>query len=168
MVSDCLRNEKPFGVCLIRNGQEAGEAADAVELGTLATIVDWNQLPGGLLGITARGENRFRILSREVQSDQLVVGTVSILEPEDKEAVPAEHENLVELLRGFIEHLGEHYAHVEPDFEDATWVGYRLAEILPIPMTRKQYFLELEDAVSRLDQIAEIVTAISESNGTPS
>ena len=168
MVSDCLRNEKPFGVCLIRNGREAGEAADAFEHGTLATIVDWNQLPGGLLGITARGENRFKVLSREVRSDQLVVGTVSVLETEDKVAVPVGHENLIELLRGFIEHLGEHYAHVEPDFEDATWVGYRLAEILPIPMTRKQYFLELEDAVSRLDQIAEIVTAISESNGTPS
>lgn len=168
MISDCLRNEKPFGVCLIRNGQEAGEAADGFELGTLAKIVDWNQLPGGLLGITARGEDRFRVLSREVRPDQLVVGDISVLETEDSVEVPDEHQNLTELLRGFIEHLGEHYTHVVPNFEDATWVGYRLAEILPIPMTRKQYFLELEDPVSRLDQIAEIVTAISESNGTPS
>ena len=164
MISERMRNEKPFGVCLIRTGQEAGEAANAFEVGTLARIVDWNQLPGGLLGIIARGEERFRVLSSEVQSDQLVVGEISVLASEQRLEIPAEHQNLSELLRGFIEHLGEHYAHITPEFDDASWVSYRLAEILPIPMTRKQYFLELEDPLARLEQIAEIVAAISESN----
>lgn len=164
MISDCMRNEKPFGVCLIRNGQEAGEAADAFEIGTIAKIVDWNQLPGGLLGITARGEDRFQVLSRKVQPDQLVVAQVSVMAREQRITVPTEHHNLSVLLRGFIDHLGEHYEHVAPDFDDASWVGYRLAEILPIPMTRKQYFLELEDPLVRLAQIADIVAAISEHN----
>ena len=167
MVSDCMRNEKPFGVCLIRDGKEAGVAADAYEVGTLARIVDWNQLPGGLLGITARGDERFRVLSREVRADQLVVGQISVLAPETQAAVPAEYHKLTELLRGFIDHLGEHYVHVAPDFENASWVGYRLTEILPIPMTRKQYLLELEDPLTRLGQLAEIVAAISEANDPP-
>ena len=168
MISDCLRNEKLFAVCLISDGQEAGKAADAVAVGTLARIVDWNQLSGGILGITARGEERFRVQSREVQNDQLIVAEVCVLEPEERLPIPDEHQNLIDLLRGFIGHVGEHYAHIAPDYEDATWVGYRLAEILPIPMSRKQHFLELEDAHVRLDQISEIVAAISQSKDAPS
>ena len=164
MVSDCLRNDKPFGVCLIRNGQEAGAPAETFETGTLARIVDWNQLEGGLLGITARGERRFRLTSRRVQADKLVVGQVVALPEEQPVALPNEHRSLADLLREFVEHLSEHYSHVNPDYEDATWVGYRLAEILPIPMSRKQYFLELEDPLVRLSQVAEIVAEISQSD----
>ena len=103
-----------------------------------------------------------------VQSDQLVVGEISLLAAEQRETTPDLHRNLSELLRGFIDQLGEHYAHVVADFDDASWVGYRLAELLPIPMTRKQYFLELEDPLSRLEQIADIVTAIAQSSSGPS
>ena len=102
MISDCLRNEKHFGVCLISAGQEAGKAADAVAVGTLARIVDWNQLSGGILGITARGEKRFRVQSREVQNDQLIVGEVSVLEPEERLPIPDKHQNLIDLLRGIV------------------------------------------------------------------
>ena len=164
MVSSCMRDEKPFGVCLIRDGFETGKAANTFEIGTFARIVDWNQLPGGLLGITALGEDRFQILSREVQSDQLIVARVSVMTSEKHETVPAEHHHLKRLLRSFVEHLGHHYDHVTMDFDNASWVGYRLAEILPIPMTRKQYFLELEDPLVRLTQIAELVAEISAQN----
>jgi Lon protease-like protein len=41
--------------------------------------------------------------------------------------------------------------------EDATWVGYRLAEILPIELSDKQYCLELDDPVQRLDALAPLV-----------
>jgi hypothetical protein len=35
-------------------------------------------------------------------------------------------------------------------FNDASWVGYRLAEILPVPLAAKQKLLELSDSVGRL------------------
>jgi Lon protease-like protein len=35
-------------------------------------------------------------------------------------------------------------------FQDATWVGYRLSEILPVPLAAKQKLLELTDSLSRL------------------
>jgi Lon protease-like protein len=38
-------------------------------------------------------------------------------------------------------------------FDDATWVGYRLAEILPIPSLARQRLLELDDTLSRLEII---------------
>ena len=52
MVSDCVSNDSPFGVLLIRKGGETGPASTH-EVGTLARISDWYQGSDGLLGITA-------------------------------------------------------------------------------------------------------------------
>ena len=41
----------------------------------------------------------------------------------------------------------------EVDYGDATWVGYRLAELLPLPLTIKQSMLEINDAGVRLQAI---------------
>jgi len=49
MVSECLRKDTGFGICLIQAGQEAGEPAQYHEVGTLARITDWTQESDGLL-----------------------------------------------------------------------------------------------------------------------
>ena len=36
-------------------------------------------------------------------------------------------------------------------FGDAAWVGYRLSEIMPVPLVAKQKLMELEDSISRLE-----------------
>ena len=72
MVSECLKHDRPFGVCLIAKGKEAGEAPVAHEYGTLARIEDWSQLPDGHLGITARGGERFIVRNTRVAANQLV------------------------------------------------------------------------------------------------
>ena len=43
MVSNCLKNDAPFGVLLIRDGGETGPATTH-EIGTLARIVDWYRI----------------------------------------------------------------------------------------------------------------------------
>jgi len=68
MVSSCLKEDSPFGVLLIRDGGETGNATTH-EIGTLARIVDWYQGSDGLLGVTAVGEQRFRLLSSHRQDD---------------------------------------------------------------------------------------------------
>ena len=73
MVSRCMREDTGFGVALIVAGREAGGSAQTVEIGTLARIVDFEQLDDGLLGITARGERRFRIVHVHQESDGLNV-----------------------------------------------------------------------------------------------
>ena len=37
------------------------------------------------------------------------------------------------------------------EFGSAAWVGYRLTEILPVPLAAKQKLLELTDSLARLD-----------------
>lgn len=165
MVSECLRHEQPFGVCLIQSGQEAGEAASPHLTGTFARIIDWQRGEDGLLAIRARGEQRFHVQDTRVERDQLLRGTVQPLAPEPSAPIPAEYHYMTDVLDQLYAHAGELYADMPRRPEDASWVGYRLAEILSLPLVRRQYFLELEDPLLRLSQLDEILRAMSESAG---
>lgn len=167
MVRECLEQDRDFGVCLISGGTEAGRAAETVAVGTTARITDWNRLEDGLLGISALGERRFRILERNVQPSELVRGRIEPLPDEPRCGVPEARQGLAGLAQALLDKLHPLYAHAPRALDDATWVGYRLAELLPLPLSRKQYFLELEDPLERLRQLDEAVRRIveSEQNG---
>jgi len=161
MVSECLRNEQPFGVCLIQSGQEAGEAARPHLTGTFARIVDWQRGDDGLLSISAQGDKRFHVQDTRVERDQLLRATVQPLTPEPSAPLPAECDYMADMLAQLFEHAGDVYADLPKRPDDASWVGYRLAEVLSLPLVRRQYFLELEDPLLRLSQLDQILRAMS-------
>jgi uncharacterized protein len=153
MVRACMREEQRFGVALIKEGQEVGPA-DTFDVGTMAKIVDFHQLSDGFLGLSCVGEQRFRITSRSRQIDGLNLAEVEWLPAEPKIAVPERHAGLAELLRTVLPQLGEVYTDMEMHLGDAAWVGHRLAEILPIAAAEKQFCLELDDPIQRLDVLS--------------
>lgn len=156
MVRRCMRGSQAFGVALIREGNEVGPA-ETFDVGTLAKIVDFHQLSDGLLGLSCIGEQRFRIRSRGRQADGLNLAEVDWLASEPAVAVPSRHARLSELLKSVLPQLGEVYTGIEMRLDDAAWVGHRLAEILPIPLTDKQSYLELNDPIERLDVLGPLV-----------
>lgn len=158
MVSACMKSSTGFGVCLIREGKEVGAAASTHDVGTVALIQDWHQRHDGLLGITVRGEQRFELCSVRVQSDQLCWAKVDLLAPEPPMQVPARHLVLVDVLRRTLDSIGSHYAQMPTHYADASWVGYRLAELLPLKLSQKQYFLQIDDPVQRLDGISALLS----------
>ena len=155
MVRRCMRESSSFGVVLIREGGEVGPA-ETFDVGTIAKIVDFHQLADGLLGLSCVGRERFRILSRSRQADGLNLAEVDMLPPEPEMAVPARHARLPALLKSVLPQLGEVYTDMEMRLDDAAWVGHRLAEILPIPLTDKQSSLELDDPIQRLDVLSPL------------
>jgi Lon protease-like protein len=155
MVSRCMRENQRFGVALIREGSEVGPA-DTFDVGTMAKIVDFHQLADGFLGLSCVGEQRFRIVSRSRQADGLNLAGIESLAREAKTAVPERHARLAELLRTVLPQLGEVYAGIEMRLDDAVWVGHRLAEILPIAAAEKQFCLELNDPIERLDVLSPL------------
>lgn len=158
MVRYCMRERAPFGVVLIRAGVEAGGAVSSTaDVGTSARIVDFFQMPDGLLGLKCLGERKFRVSSRRTQSDGLNMGTVEWLPPERTADLPSEYAHLGQLLRKVLPELGEVYETVPKHFEDAGWVSARLAEILPINLADKQLCLELEDPVQRLARLSPFI-----------
>ena len=154
MVRHCLKESRAFGVLLILEGEEAGEAVSVAESGTSARVVDFDTLPDGLLGIDCIGEQRFRVLKRWQQGDGLNVAQVDYLPDDPPCALPAELAHLGELLREVLPQLGERYAHVVAQYEDAGWVGNRWAEVLALTPAEKQQLLELADPLARLRQVA--------------
>ncbi len=157
MVSSCLRSDGQFGICLIRDGSETGRAATFHDIGTLCRISYWQRLPNGMLGITVRGEQRFRVLSSRTLPNQLTRARVELLPEERRCRIPPRHRRAAEQLCCLLEQLGLPYNKPPTDYEDATWVGCRLAELLPLPLGRKQLLLQLTDPLQRLEELQEVL-----------
>jgi Lon protease-like protein len=161
MVGRCMREGNPFGVVPIRSGAEVGGVAEAAELGTTARIVDFSRLPDGLLGITCKGERKFRVLRLWQQPDGLNVGEIEYLPAEVTVELPVEYHHLGDLLRKVLPELGEPYASMPGNYTDASWVSGRLAEILPVSAADKAGLLELDEPLARLAHLNRIVRPVS-------
>lgn len=157
MVSRCLKQESGFGVVLIREGNEVGEAPEVYEVGTLGRISYWERRRDGLLGVTVTGEQRFRILEREIKPNQLMVAEVELVPNEPAVAVPRQHQELVELLLRILGELEHPYLTMPKAYNDSAWVGARLVELLPLELVQKQRLLQLNDPLERLDRIARLL-----------
>lgn len=161
MVGRCMRESSPFGVVAIRSGAEVGAIAETAELGTTARIVDFSKLPDGLLGITCQGERKFRLLRRWQRPDGLHLGEIEYLAAEAGAEVPEEHQHLAELLRKVLPELGEPYASLPTRLSDASWVGCRLAEILPLELNEKLSLLEVDEPLTRLEMVGRLMQRVS-------
>ncbi|MEN9316339.1 MAG: hypothetical protein RIS35_2732 [Pseudomonadota bacterium] len=161
MVSECLRRDAPFGVCLITRGGEVGEAAEHEAVGCEARIMDWDAEQSGVLLIRARGGRRLRVLDRKLQPDRLIRASVERIEPDADLPVPDAFGDCVELLRNAID---RHFRDTpspnrrmvwEPcDYDSAAWVGNRLSELLPIAPGTRQKLMALTDPLARLALVA--------------
>src|SRR5688572_2943404 len=70
MVRECMKNNVPFGVVLIRSGQEVGAAAVPEEVGCLAHITGWDMQNPGVMMLRTLGGDRFRIIETRHLPDQ--------------------------------------------------------------------------------------------------
>jgi len=164
MTKECLKDDKPFGVCLLTQGSEVaqreagGESAQFARVGTLARITAWDMPQLGILQLKTEGGTRFQVQSHVTQADGLYVAQVTAIPPEPRLDVPESFQSLVTLLQRMIEHAGpEHFAG-EPALDNASWVSHRLAELLPLPLPIKQSMLEINDSQIRLKVIAQFLT----------
>jgi Lon protease-like protein len=173
MVRDCMRDETPFGVCLITDPKrgETGPPPQTADIGCLARITAWDMKQLGLLQIRTVGTDRFRLLASEVQANGLLVGQIETIDPDEECPVPAQHQPCVDLLTRIIDDLGAQMAEKRRTGESAdesevlarlpfeqpyrmessTWVSNRLCEVLPVPLKAKQKLMELTDAGTRLE-----------------
>lgn len=157
MISRCMKEDQPFGVVLIREGPEAGGPATTWNVGTLAKVVDWYQGSDGLLGITAVGTERFRLLSAEREADGLNVGEIAVVPPPPTMELPPERGNLAQVLQTVLGDLGRLYEDLERRYDDAVWVAWRFVEILPIDLEQKQAVLENDDIPACLEMIERVL-----------
>lgn len=165
MVSRSMREQAPFGVVLIRHGDDARLQRDTpqpeiFDVGTAAEVVDFNQLSNGGLGIVVKGGRKFRIAATREQTDHLLIGEVRYLPAEPGGEVNDDHASLVAILRELMKHPGVQKLDFDIDFADARSVGWRLSELLPIEPEIKQSLLQLQFPKERLQELTRLVNKL--------
>ncbi|HEY0178618.1 MAG TPA: LON peptidase substrate-binding domain-containing protein [Dokdonella sp.] len=156
LVTECARRNAGFGVCLILEGREVGEPALPAAVGTLARITDFCTLPDGLLGISAEGSRRFQVATTRVRDNGLVHGEVAFWDDEPLVPVPPQHALLATILERLHESAGGAFAHADRAcYDDASWVGFRLAEALPLALPERQELLQIDDPLKRLARLTQ-------------
>src|SRR5262245_11930225 len=157
MTKACLRDNAPFGVCLIREGREVGAAALPAAVGCLATIEQWDMPQLGLFHLLTRGGRRFRVRETSTAANQLISATVELLpaDPDGGEVDPL----CGGILKSLIEKVGAERFPAPIRLDDAAWISYRLAEVLPIEAAAKQELLELMDVPARFERLRGYLSA---------
>jgi len=150
MAKACLKDGSAFGVCLIREGSEVGTPAVPEKIGCLARIAECDMEELGILKVRAQGLERFRIVDTRVGAQGLLIGEIERMGAETGAADAAGLAECAGFLRKVIAGIGAERFAGEPAYDDATWVAFRLAEILPLRNSVRQKMLELTDASVRL------------------
>ena len=151
MAKRCLQDQSLFGVCLIKEGAEVAAPVVPHSVGTLARIDTWDMQQLGVLHVRAIGLQRFQILDYQTEADGLLLAQALKLPPEPASPLPAEHAPCAAVLKHIMTHVGATKFEPPFGFDDGVWVGYRLAEIMPIKSSAKQSMLEMNDTQIRLD-----------------
>lgn len=163
MTKACLKDDKPFGVCLLTRGEEVPNpervaGLEFAPIGTLARITSWDMPQLGILHLRTEGATRFHVQGHRIADDGLVVGQVTALAPEPVVELPQAFNRLAALLELLINRVGKENFDADLQLADSSWVSYRLAEILPLPLAIKQTMLEINDSEVRLKVLAQFLT----------
>lgn len=161
MTKACLRDERPFGVCMITQGEEVdrgdGNVPQFASIGTLARITNFDMPQMGILHLATEGGARFQIRRHAVHASGLVVAEVMTIAGEPQHPLPGIHAPLARLLEVIAARIGRQNFPAQAHYDDASWVGYRLAELLPLPLPIKQSMLEINDADVRLGVLKQFL-----------
>ena len=161
MVSHCMRNELGFGICLLRDPATGSRPELFHEVGTYAVIVDWDLLDDGLLGLHCMGQKRFHIIEGRFSSEGFNEAEVGWRLDQTGESAPELTAACIEYLRRRIEQENIPVNLVGKDqTEDLNWLGYRLAEVLPLTAESQQTVLEMDDPEMRLRTLHSVIQTI--------
>lgn len=165
LVRDTLKSGSEFGVIWIRRGAEVAQRGSAApqlgDYGTTARIVDWDQLPNGLLGVTIEGGQRFDLESTSVRANGLVVGAVEMREPLPVAAMDPAWESLLDVLRSLEIHPHIQAMALQIDYDNAWQVAYTLIQVLPLDEALKYELLGLDSIEELIQELDAILNQIS-------
>ncbi len=163
MIERCLAESRPFGVALIRQGLEVGGPARPYRVGCTARIVAVEQLEGGRLNLTARGEERFRIhhLSHDLP---YLVGLVEDWQLDASHSLDMQRgaRRLVPWVQRYLVQVAQSDPQADLDLgelqlpDDPQPLLYWSAALLQIPPVEKQSLLEAPTAGRLLEALQRL------------
>jgi Lon protease-like protein len=165
LLKRCLDETLPFGVVLIRKGQEAGGPAEPYDVGTTARILSVEETDDGRYLIAIEGDVRFRI-DEQLHRYPYIQAKVSPLPyeagPVDADLIDEVRELYREFGSAALAMTGQWVRHMEIPEEPeelVNFVGARLSSANPakqrvLEATTMERQLELEREILRVEVAA--------------
>ena len=160
MFKECMKEHKPFGVTLIKEGVEAnGPLATPYDIGCTARITMVEQLKDDRMNIIAIGGERFKVANLNYDREYLV-GDVDIMPLlfENRESLGEQKAQLRPWVDRYIELMLEaDLTNSKMDHFPADPIEfvYQAAYLLQIPNGQKQQLLETEHAVDLMSSLID-------------
>ncbi len=160
MISRCLEQQTPFGVVLIRDGEEVGQNALPHEIGTIAQITKHVRLDDGRYYLTTIGQRRFRV-QYTLQRMPYIIASVAMLPEETSTTITP----IAQELRAIYDQYWQSVAlatgfqnQAEGLSDDLIEMTYQLAHRLQVSNEQKQHWLET-DMTTRIQEITQALRA---------
>jgi Lon protease-like protein len=162
MVKGCMSNGHGF-IIVLQSKLESISDYGMSKKGTYVEIIDFNNLPNGLLGITVKSQNKVNISNICQLEDGLHVADAKPeIDPEvDDQAILAEYPEISNILTQLMKHPRISDLQIKVDFSSADSVAYNLAGLIPLSSFEKQNLLEAFDASQRMGILAKYIENIS-------
>lgn len=160
MVRTCVEFDRPFGIVLIRNGSETGEA-DPYMVGTVVRILRVYNYDDGRMDIDVQGERRFRIRRLDETASYLVGHVEPVIEheiedsPRANDVVSEAKEEFENLMRKFFSRQEFNVQVVFPP--DPVALSFTIANLLHMDNLDKQRLLETTDTIDRFKELIPIL-----------
>ena len=163
LVKSSMRSGEGFGIVRIMSGAEVApaEVPELAPVGSLANIVDWDQLENGLLGITVQGGRRFKPVNTWREESGLVRAEVELQPALETAPMIEAWEPVRTVLQGLEAHPHVQRIGLPIDFDDAWQVGFSLVQLLPLEETLKLELLALDSADVLMRELDLILNSIS-------
>lgn len=153
MINFCIENQANFGVVMIKSGVEVGGSAVPYSIGTEAKITQVKRLEQGKMNLVVLGTKKFKI-KEVLQTEPYLLAKVSYLPSEPFK------QNLVSLMQQ-VEELFDQYLNLVAFISgqslpklnwnnNAVDLSNLIPQILPIPLARRQAYLEILNTEERL------------------
>jgi Lon protease-like protein len=167
MIGKCHKAGAPFGIVSLTQGSEVrqpGSQEAFSQVGTLATIHEFENPQAGLMLVRAVGAQRFRITSSDQLRHGLWVADVESLPPDLAVPIPDDLQGTADALQRLI-----HSLQLKPEnpgpmpllppfrLDDCGWVANRWCELLPLPVALKQRLMELDNPLVRLELVSDVL-----------
>jgi Lon protease-like protein len=159
MMGDCIERQVPFGVALIKEGQEVGPPAEPLGVGTSARIIRVDRLEDGRMNLLTLGEKRFET-AEIIQRRPHVIGQVRYLREEAGEVAS---EILAEIREGFstflrnLSTLSGGWSSQPEVPQEPVELSYGVAARLDLPQNLGQALLESSTAGERLERLVPLL-----------
>ena len=160
MVKECIKNNTGFCIVLIRNDSSKKYIDDVYNYGCYVTITDWNQLEDGLLGITVLGKYKIHVKDCKLNENNLLCGNIETIPDEKEYMIPQKYIILSKFYKKIYPGIKNFISYTNERYSDASWVGFRLTECLPLDSHTKNKLIATNNGIERLEKLYEIVNKV--------